>query len=106
MADDKIRLGVLWKNVTREGNKPYLSGRVQRENLDAAVDLLRDGGRFLILSNTKRPDKQDPDCVLFVVPAASRRDAAEERGAAPPGRVAPRGEAGPSRQGPGSRPPR
>ena len=106
MADDKIRLGVLWKNVTREGNKPYLSGRVQRENLDAAVDLLRDGGRFLILSNTKRPDKQDPDCVLFVVPEAPRRDAAEERGAPPPGRVPPRGEAGPSRQGAGSRPPR
>jgi hypothetical protein len=72
MADDKIRLGVLWKNVTREGNKPYLSGRVQRENLDAAVELLRDGGRFLILSNSKRPDKQDPDCVLFVVPEAPR----------------------------------
>ena len=106
MADDKIRLGVLWKNVTREGNKPYLSGRVQRENLDAAVDLLRDGGRFLILSNSKRPDKQDPDCLLFVVPEAPRRDAGEERSGPPPGRVPPRAEAGPARPGPGSRTPR
>ena len=77
MADDKIRLGVLWKNMSREGNKPYLSGRVQRENLDAAIALLRDGGRLLVLSNNKRPDKQDPDCVLFVVPEASRRDSAD-----------------------------
>lgn len=68
MNDDKIKLGVLWKNVSREGNKPYLSGRVQHDSLDAAVQLLRDGGRFLILGNTKRPNKQDPDCVLFVVP--------------------------------------
>ena len=68
MNDDKIKLGVLWKNVSREGNKPYLSGRVQQDSFDAAVQLLRDGGRFLILGNTKRPNKQDPDCVLFVVP--------------------------------------
>jgi len=106
MADDKIRLGVLWKNVTREGNKPYLSGRVQRENLDAAVELLRDGGRFLILSNSKRPDKQDPDCVLFVVPEAPRRDAADDRGATPPNRAPARPEAGTARPGPGSRTPR
>ncbi len=81
MADDKIKLGVLWKNVSREGNKPYLSGRVQPENLDAAVQLLRDGGRFLVLSNKKRPDKQDPDCELFVVPEPERRE--ERRSAAP-----------------------
>ena len=68
MDDDKIRLGVLWKNVSRKGNKPYLAGRVQQDTLEAAVRLMRAGGRFLILSNTKRPDKQDPDCVLFVVP--------------------------------------
>jgi len=68
MDDDKIKLGVLWKNLSRKGNKPYLAGRVQQETLDAAVDLMRAGGRFLILSNNKRPDKQDPDCVLFVVP--------------------------------------
>ena len=68
MADEMIKLGVLWKNVSRNGNKPYLSGRVDQDNLDAAVDLLRDGGRFLILSNKKRPNKQDPDCQLFVVP--------------------------------------
>jgi|SRR5579862_1998303 len=68
MDDDKIKLGVLWKNMSRKGNKPYLAGRVQHDTLDAAVELMRAGGRFLILSNTKRPDKQDPDCVLFVVP--------------------------------------
>lgn len=68
MDDDKIKLGVLWKNVSRKGNKPYLAGRVQRDTLDAAVQLMRSGGRFLVLSNSKRPDKQDPDCVLFVVP--------------------------------------
>lgn len=81
MTDDKIKLGVLWKNVSREGHKPYLSGRVQQDNLDAAVQLLRTGGRFLILSNKKRPDKQDPDCELFVVPEPERRE--ERRGAAP-----------------------
>jgi len=104
MADDKIRLGVLWKNVSREGNKPYLSGRVQRENLDAAIDLLRDGGRFLILSNTKRPDKQDPDCVLFVVPEAPRRDGGDERGTPGPSRVPSATDTGRARPGP--RPPR
>ena len=68
MTNDKIKLGVLWKQVSREGNKPYLSGRVEEDTLDAAVALLRRGGRFLVLSNKKRPDKRDPDCVLFVVP--------------------------------------
>ncbi len=72
MTDDRIKLGVLWKNVSRNGNKPYLSGRVQQDSLDAAVDLLKSGGRFLVLSNNKRPDKKDPDCVLFVVPEQSR----------------------------------
>jgi len=67
-VDQKIRFGVLWKNTTREGNRPYLSGRVDVGSLDAAVDLLRSGGRFLVLSNKKRPDKRDPDCVLWVVP--------------------------------------
>jgi len=74
MDDDKIKLGVLWKNVSRNGKKPYLSGRVQQDNIEAAVQLMRQGGRFLVLSNTKRPDKQDPDCVLFVVPELERRD--------------------------------
>jgi hypothetical protein len=78
MTDDKIKLGVLWKQVSREGNKPYLSGRVDQDGLDAAVALLRRGGRFLVLSNKKRPEKRDPDCVLFVVPeksATRRKDA-------------------------------
>jgi hypothetical protein len=74
MTDDKIKLGVLWKNLSREGKKPYLSGRVQADNLEAAVQLLRDGGRFLILTNKKRPDKQDPDCEIFVVPEPARRE--------------------------------
>ncbi len=82
MADDKIKLGVLWKNVSREGKQPYLSGRVQQDTLDAAVELLRNGGRFLVLSNKKRPDKQDPDCQLFVVPERERR---EEQRPAPAG---------------------
>jgi len=71
MADDKVKLGVLWTNVSRTGNQRYLSGRVEQGNLDAAVALLRGGGRLLILSNKKRPDKRDPDCVLFVVPEKS-----------------------------------
>jgi hypothetical protein len=81
MTDDKIKLGVLWKNLSREGKTPYLSGRVQQDNLDAAVQLLRDGGRFLVLSNKKRPDKHDPDCEIFVVPEPERREA---RADAPP----------------------
>jgi hypothetical protein len=83
MTDDKIKLGVLWKQVSREGNKPYLSGRVDHDGLDAAVALLRRGGRFLVLSNKKRPEKQDPDCVLFVVPeksATARTEPAGSRG--------------------------
>jgi hypothetical protein len=103
MTDDKIRLGVLWKNVTREGNKPYLSGRVQREHLDAAIKLLQDGGRLLVLSNNKRPDKQDPDCVLFVVPDAPRRDGTDEHPAAVPNRGGPRPGAGQARPGQGAR---
>ena len=74
MEDDKIKLGVLWKHVSRNGQKPYLSGRVQQDSIEAAVALMRDGGRLLVLSNTKRPDKQDPDCVLFVVPEPEQRD--------------------------------
>lgn len=81
MVDDKVKLGVLWKNLSREGNTPYLSGRVQEDNLDAAVQLLRAGGRFLVLSNKKRPNKQDPDCEIFVVPEPQRRE--ECTGAAP-----------------------
>lgn len=68
MTDDKIKLGVLWKNLSRENKKPYMSGRVQQDTLEAAVELLRNGGRFLVLGNKKRPDKQDPDCEIFVVP--------------------------------------
>jgi len=69
MASEMIKLGVLWKNTTREGNRPYLAGRVQGDEIDAAVELLRKGGRFLILSNkNKRDGKRDPDCDLFVVP--------------------------------------
>jgi hypothetical protein len=104
MTDDKIKLGVLWKNLSREGKTPYLSGRVQQDNLDAAVQLLRDGGRFLVLSSKKRPDKQDPDCELFVVPEPERRE--ERSGAAPPAsRHAPAGgNQGRQRIGTGSRP--
>jgi len=84
--EDRIKLGVLWKNVSRTGNKPYLSGRVQQDSLDAAFELLRSGGRFLVLGNNKRPDKKDPDCVLFVVPDQERSDRA---GTAPPARHPP-----------------
>jgi hypothetical protein len=68
MTDDKIKLGVLWKQLGRDGKTPYMSGRVQADNIDAAMAELRKGGRFLVLRNNKRPDKRDPDCVLFVVP--------------------------------------
>ncbi len=68
---DKIKLGVLWKQVSREGNRPYLSGRADHDTLEAAVDLLRRGGRLLVLSNKKRPDKRDPDCLIYVVPEQS-----------------------------------
>ena len=77
MADDKIKLGVLWKHVSRKGSKPYLSGRVQEDRLEAAVTLLRQGGRLLVLSSVKRPDKQDPDCELFVIPARDGSGATE-----------------------------
>ena len=99
MADDKIKLGVLWKHLSRQGKQPYLSGRVQQDSVDAAIQLLRSGGRLLVLSNKKRPDKQDPDCVLFVVPEAERREE-DHAGAAP---TAPAGQ---KRQGPtpGARP--
>ena len=105
MADDRIKLGVLWKNVSREGNRPYLSGRVQQDGLDAAMELLRDGGRFLVLGNTKRPDKQDPDYVLFVVPERERREdhAATDRSAQSRQNPPPQGRQ-PSSSG--SRPPR
>jgi hypothetical protein len=72
--------------VSRNSNKPYLSGRVQQENLDAAVERLRNGGRLLILSNSKRPDKNDPDCALFVVTDQER--ASSTNGAPPPARPA------------------
>jgi hypothetical protein len=81
MTDDKIKIGVLWKQVSREGNKPYLSGRVDLGALDAAVALLRRGGRLLVLSNKKRPDKRDPDCALFVVP--ERSGPSDERASRP-----------------------
>jgi hypothetical protein len=68
MNDDLVKLGVLWKNISRNGQKPYLSGRVEPDNIDDAMRLLREGGRFLVLSNKKRPDKKDPDCILFVAP--------------------------------------
>jgi hypothetical protein len=103
MTDDKIKLGVLWKNLSREGNKPYLSGRVQEDNLDAAAQVLREGGRFLVLSSKKRPDKQDPDYELFVVPELERRGERPAAAPAAPRRATPGAE---QRQRPsmGSRP--
>jgi hypothetical protein len=103
MDDDKIKLGVLWKNVSRKGNKPYLSGRVQQDSLDAAMQLLRAGGRFLVLSNTKRPDKQDPDCVLFVVPEREPHEDHQAQGAAAQGGVASGSGRNPPRASPGAR---
>ena len=29
MIDDNIKLGVPWKNLSKEGKKPHLSGRAQ-----------------------------------------------------------------------------
>lgn len=78
MTDDKVKLGVLWKNVSRNGQKPYLSGRVQEDSLDAAVRLMREGGRLLVLGNNKRPEKRDPDCVLWVVPEAPAASASAD----------------------------
>ncbi len=72
MTDEKIKLGVLWKNTSRDGKTAYMAGRVQQDSLDAAVAQLRNGGRLLVLKNTKRPDKRDPDCTLFVVPERSQ----------------------------------
>lgn len=104
MADDKIKLGVLWKNLSREGNKPYMSGRVQQDNLEAAMQLLRDGGRFLLLSAKKRPDKQDPDCELFVVPERERREERPPAATAAPHPASPAAQ--PLRSRPGARPTR
>jgi hypothetical protein len=87
MNDDKIKLGVLWKNTGRDGKTPYMSGRVQQDGLDAAVAELRKGGRFLVLKNTKRPDKRDPDCVLYVVPDRNPQAPAPAAPAAARGRV-------------------
>jgi hypothetical protein len=101
MIDDKIKLGVLWKNLSKEGKKPYLSGRVQEDNLEAAVQLLREGGRFLVLTNKKRPDKQDPDCEIFVVPGRGDRG---ESAPVAPRRTAPGGDQGEQRTRMGSPP--
>ncbi len=106
MTIDKIKLGVLWKNVSQQGNKPYLSGRVQLDNLEAAVELLRDRGRFLVLSNTKRPNKQDPDCALFVVPEPAQRAEQSAPGAGTQPRTAAGGEQRRQRPQDTARPPR
>ncbi len=72
MPDDKIKLGRLWKNRTKD-DKPYLSGVAVLEQVDQAVALLKNGGRFLILGNaSKREGKRDPDCELYVVPAKGK----------------------------------
>jgi hypothetical protein len=69
MSNDMVKLGVLWKRMTREGNRPFLTGPVRDDGIDAAVALLRKGGRFLVVANkTKREGRNDPDCELFVVP--------------------------------------
>lgn len=104
MTDDKIKLGVLWKNLSREGNKPYLSGRVQQDNLDAAAQVLREGGRFLVLSSKKRPDKQDPDYELFVVPELERRGEGPAAAPAAQRQAVPGAEQSRQRPSMGSRP--
>lgn len=68
MNDDKLRFGVLWENLSRNGGSRYFSGRVQQDTLEEAVERLREGGRLLMLGNKKRPDRRDPDYTLFVVP--------------------------------------
>lgn len=66
---DMIKLGVLWKKLTKQGNRPYLAGPSRSEAYDEAMECLRQGGRFLVLPNrNKRDGKNDPDCELFVVP--------------------------------------
>jgi hypothetical protein len=72
MANERIKLGVLWKHDGKDGKKPFLSGALRAESLESAIALMRDGGRLLVLANAnKRPDKRDPDCELFVVPGSS-----------------------------------
>lgn len=93
-SDGKIKLGVLWKNVSQKGNKPYLAGRVQEDNIDAAMALMKRGGRLLILSATKRPDKKDPDCLLFVVPDRAAGDTTPTK-QSPPSRSAQRDDESP-----------
>jgi hypothetical protein len=104
MSDDNIKLGVLWKNLSKEGKEPYLSGRVQQDSLEAAVQLLREGGRFLILTNKKRPDKQDPDCEIFVVPDRGRREEGSESAPVAQRRAAPGVDQGGQRTRTGSQP--
>lgn len=79
MEDNKVKLGVLWSKVTREGGRKYLSGAIRGDGLEKAIELMRKGGRLLVLSNTKRPGKQDPDCELFVVPQAAEAQPAPRK---------------------------
>ena len=64
--NDKVRLGRLWTSTSKAGVK-YMTGSTSNDTFAAAMDLLQNGGRLLVLSNTnKRPDKKDPDADLYV----------------------------------------
>jgi len=55
MTDAKIKLGVLWKAPQPEGKTPYLSGRVQRDNLDPRGAALARRRTILGPEQQKRP---------------------------------------------------
>lgn len=66
---DRVFLGGLWENSTRDG-KPYLSGS------------LGAGGKLLAFPNGYKQKPSDPDWKLYIVPKPPKDDA--PRGQAPP----------------------
>lgn len=68
--DDKVRIGRLWKGVSKAGTN-YLSGVIDSDGWQRAEEenLMRLGWRLLALPNgSQREGKRDPDVDVFLVP--------------------------------------
>jgi len=65
-AVDGVRLTGLWKNEGQDG-KPYLAGSLG-------------GGRMMVFPNERKTKEQDPDFVVYLVPAEKKENGGGARG--------------------------
>lgn len=64
---DLIRFASLWTNTDKNGAR-YMSGQIDAEAIDRAVEILRAGGRLLVLTNSQRKTDRHPTAHVYAAP--------------------------------------